>query len=148
MERPCLSVVNATMAQSDPYPMEFTYGAPVAVVDLAETDIENTVLCHFLVHALSEKGGEIMDEREYNRRKDWYDLYVVSNYLNRLEEPKSSPTWCFSDLWFWFIVAREDWPLSQAADYLKIAIEEELGVPIDRRTLLYDHYQTLLRLCD
>ena len=90
---------------------------------------------------------EKKDPWDYERKKDWYDLYVASNHLNRLDEQKY-PTWCFSDLWLWFVVARDGWTLSETAEHLRDSIIEEIGVPTDTRTVLYGHYQTILRLCD
>ena len=62
-----------------------------------------------------------MQSEEMMHREKWYELYLMSNYLNE--------NGAMSDLWFWFLARRENWDYDTCREELERTAIEEIGLP-------------------
>ena len=75
-------------------------------------------------------------DEEYEHRKSYYEIYDALMYLERKHEICSAT-------WIWYLAARDGLTLADVASMTRQFVDEELGVPVDRTKVLYDHYQNL-----
>lgn len=77
-------------------------------------------------------------DEEYKKRESYYEVYDAVMHLERKYELCSAT-------WVWYLAARDGLTLADVASMARQIVEEEIGVPVDKRKIIYDHYQNLVK---